>query len=274
MTVREALSEGAGALEAAHCPSPEVDAEWLLAHVLGSTRTQLQLSGEPLADDELGRFRELVERRSRREPLAYLLGEWGFRRLTLAVDPRVLIPRPETESVVERCLLLLEGVDEPRVLDIGVGSGAIALALADERQDARVVGTDSSRWALAVAEENRLRAGLNGRVRFVEGDLLAGELGPFDLVVSNPPYVSAAELPGLEPELLHEPREALVGEGGHDAVARAALDALPPGGALVLEAGDGQSSQVAALLRELGYTDVRVSLDLAGRERVVEGRRP
>ncbi len=157
MTVREALSEGVAALEVAHCPSPRVDAEWLLAHVLGSTRTQLQLNGVALSDDELGRFRELVGRRTRREPLAYILGEWGFRRLTLAVDPRVLIPRPETEAVVERCLALIEGAAEPLVLDVGVGSGAIALAIADERPDARVVGTDSSREALAVAEENRLR---------------------------------------------------------------------------------------------------------------------
>lgn len=274
MTVREALTEGAAALELAGCPSPLVDAEWLLAHLLDSRRSELYSLGRELHDDELRRFRGLVERRAEREPLAYILGEWGFRRLTLAVDPRVLIPRPETEALVERCLALLEGVEDPAILDVGVGSGAIALALADERPDSRVIGTDSSGDALAVAEENRRRAGVDGRVRFVFGDLLAGEAGPFDLVVSNPPYVAPDELAGLEPELQWEPREALVGEGGHEAVARAALGVLAPGAALVFEVGDRQASGVADMLRRLRYDDVRVSEDLAGRERIVEGRRP
>ncbi len=273
MTARQALTEGAAVLERAGCPSPLVDAEWLLAHLLDSRRSELYSLGRELYGDELRRFRGLVERRAEREPLAYILGEWGFRRLTLAVDPRVLIPRPETEAVVERCLALLEGRKEPVVLDVGVGSGAIALALADERPDARVVGTDSSTDALDVAEENRLTAGVDGRVRFVHGDLLAGETGPFDLVVSNPPYVAPDELPRLEPELQREPREALVGEGGHEAVARAVQDVLAPGAALVFEVGDGQAEEVADLLRELGYDAVRISEDLAGRERIVEGRR-
>ncbi len=272
MTVRDALTEATEALEQAGCPSPRIDAEWLLAQVRGVKRSELYASERELDDAELGRFGALVERRAEREPLAYILGEWGFRRLTLTVDPRVLIPRPETEVVVDRCLALLEGVNEPTVLDVGVGSGAIALALADERPDARVVGTDVSREALEVAEENRVRAGVDGRVRFVHGDLLAGEAGPFDLVVSNPPYVSADELAGLEPELRSEPCWALVGEGAHEAVATAALEALAPRAALVFEVGDGQASTVAELLTKLGYADVRVSQDLAGRDRIVEGR--
>jgi release factor glutamine methyltransferase len=275
VTVRDALAEGAAALERAECPSPEVDAQWLLAHVLGVRRSQLHTDEREPSAAELDRFRSLVARRAAREPLAYVLGEWGFRRLSLVVDPRVLIPRPETESVVERCLELLRELDAPSVLDIGTGSGAIALAIADERPDAQVVATDVSSVALEVAEENRRRALLNGRVRFVRGDLLAGEEGPFDLVVSNPPYVAPAEVDALEPELHYEPREALVGgEGGHEAVARAALETLVPGGALVLEVGDGQAGDVATHLRQLGFRDVRVSEDLAGRERVVEGRRP
>jgi len=274
VTVREALAEGAASLERAECPSPEVDAEWLLAYVLGVRRSELYTGEREPAAAELDRFGALVSRRAMREPLAYILGEWGFRRLTLVVDPRVLIPRPETESVVERCLELLRGIEAPAVLDIGAGSGAIALALADERPDARIVATDVSSAALEVAEENRRRASLNGRVRFVHGDLLAGEEGPFDLVVSNPPYVAPTELDALEPELRYEPREALAGEGGHEAVARAALETLVPGGALVLEAGDGQAGDVAAHLRQIGFREVRVSEDLAGRERVVEGRRP
>ena len=125
-----------------------------------------------------------------------------------------------------------------------------------------------------MAEKNKVRIGLNGRVRLVRGDLLGGETGPFDLIVSNPPYVSEGELPELEPELRYEPAEALVGEDGHDAVARAALAVLRPGGALVLEAGDGQARRIEALLVDLGYLDVLVSPDLNGRERIVEGRRP
>jgi release factor glutamine methyltransferase len=274
LTTREALAQAAAALDSAGCPSPRVDAEWLLAHVLGGTRTDLYTGDRELDEDAARRFRTLVERRAAREPLAYVLGEWGFRRLTLAVDPRVLIPRPETEAVVERCLALLEGLAEPSVLDIGVGSGAIALALADERPDASVVGTDMSPGALAVAEENRRRAGVDGRVRFVRGDLAAGERGPFDLVVSNPPYVSPRDLPSLEPELRHEPAEALVGDGRHEAVLRAALGPLGPGGAIVLEAGDGQAAAIALLLNEAGYEEIRVSRDLAGRERIVEGKCP
>jgi release factor glutamine methyltransferase len=273
VTVRDALVEATEALEQSRCQSPLVDAEWLLSHVLGIKRSELYTREHELDEAELARFGELVERRAGREPLAYILGEWGFRRLTLAVDPRVLVPRPETEAVVDRCLSLLEGVEEPRVLDVGVGSGAIALALADERPDARVVGTDVSPEALEVAEKNRLRAGVDGRVRFVLGDLLAGESGPFDLVVSNPPYVSADELAGLEPELRNEPCWALVGYGAHEAVATAAREALAPGAALVFEVGDGQAATVAELLTNLGYDEVRVSPDLAGRERIVEGRR-
>jgi release factor glutamine methyltransferase len=273
LTVREALAEGAASLERAGCPSPSVDAEWLLAHVLSVRRSELFAQG-PLAADQLERFRALVARRAEREPLAYILGEWGFRRLTLAVDPRALIPRPETEALVERCLALLEGTDVPLVLDVGAGSGAIALALADERPDLRVVGTELSAGALALAEENRRHVGLDGRVRFVHGAGLAGQSGPFDLVVSNPPYVAPDEYAELEPELRHEPREALVGENSHDELAGAALDVLKPGAPLVVEVGDGQAQSVAGLLQRLGYREVAISEDLAGRERIVEGRRP
>jgi release factor glutamine methyltransferase len=272
VNVREATRAAGARLAEAGCPSPQVDAEWLLAHVVGGTRTDLYASDRPLTDDESARYEALVERRAAREPLAYVLGEWGFRRLTLAVDPRVLVPRPETEVVVERCLRLLDAIDEPRVLDVGVGSGAIALAIADEHPGARVVATDSSHGALEVAEANRLRAGVDGRVELRHGDLLAGAAGPFDLVVSNPPYVRPEELDRLEPELRFEPAEALVGVGRHRTVAEVAGRVLRPGGVLVLEVGDGQAPEVAALLRELGYGDVEITADLAGRERVVDGR--
>jgi release factor glutamine methyltransferase len=248
-----------------------VDAEWLLAHLLGVRRSELY--GADL-DGRLDEYRKLVQRRVDREPLAYILGEWGFRGLTLSVDPRVLIPRPETEAVVERCVTLLDGVAEPRVLDVGVGSGAIALAIADERPDAHVVGTDTSTAAIEVAMENRRRAGLEERVRLVHGEILAGEPGPFDLVVSNPPYVAPEELPTLEPELRREPVEALVGVGRHLPIARAALGVLRPGAVIVLEVGDGQACDIATMLVALRYKDMRISDDLAGRQRIVDGKRP
>jgi release factor glutamine methyltransferase len=272
VTVAEALREAAAELERAGCPSPRVDAEWLLADVLGTTRTGLYVRERPLEDEALRRLRALVDRRRTREPLAYILGEWGFRRLTLTVDPRVLIPRPETEIVVERCLELLRPIERPRVLDVGVGSGAIALAIADERSEASVVATDSSADALNVAAANKARLEVDGRVELRHGDLLAGASGPFDLVVSNPPYVPPEDVDGLPPEVLHEPLEALVGSGRQAEVAQVALAVLPPGGVVVLEVGDGQAAEVEATLRSLGYADVRSTRDLAGCERAVEGR--
>jgi release factor glutamine methyltransferase len=274
VTSRDLLSSAAEELELAGCPSPRVDAEWLLAHTLGVTRTELYADGDhPLTAARKQSFRELVARRAEREPLAYVLGEWGFRRLTLSVDSRVLIPRPETESLVERCLELLDGLLEPWVLDIGVGSGAIALAIADEHPGARVVATDSSPGALAVADENRRRAGLTGQIELVSGELFAGLEGPFDLVVSNPPYVAPEEVDGLDPEVArHEPREALVACGATEAIAGQARSRLIPGGSLVLETGDGKAGSVAQLLMGLGYEQVSIGNDLAGRERVVDGR--
>jgi len=273
VTSREQLSSAAELLEQAGCPSPRVDAEWLLAHVLAVTRTDLAGNGaRSLSPEQEQRFNELVARRAEREPLAYILGEWGFRGLTLLVDARVLIPRPETESLVERCLELIADIPEPRVLDIGVGSGAIALAIAHEHPGALVVATDSSLDALAVAEENRSRAGL--AVELVHGELFAGQEGPLDLVVSNPPYVGSDEIDRLEPEVaIWEPREALVACGATEAIAEGARKRLAPGGSLVLETGDGKAGEVAGLLERLGYQDVAIGEDLGGSERIVEGRK-
>jgi release factor glutamine methyltransferase len=275
MSALDAVREVARELGAAGVPSPRVDAEHLVAHVLAVSRTELYSSDRSLSEKESGRLRGLVERRRGREPLAYILGEWGFRRLTLRVDRRALIPRPETEVVVERCLEHLRHLEAPHVLDVGVGSGAIALALVNEHGEARVTAVDSSTAALALAAENLAAAGVDGRVELLRGDLLRGIDGPFDLVVSNPPYVSPEDYEALQPEIrLWEPREALVGVGVGEAVARAALGVLRPGGWLVLECGDGQASGLAAALAELGYAAVRSTPDLAGRDRVVEARRP
>jgi release factor glutamine methyltransferase len=271
----EAVREVAHALAAAGVPSPRVDAEHLVAHVTGLSRTELYAADLALSDDQLRHLRSAQDRRRLREPLAYILGEWGFRRLLLRVDGRALIPRPETEIVVERCLVRIRGLEAPRVLDVGVGSGAIALALADEHPGARVVGVDSSLAALSLARDNHVRAGVNGRVEFVRGDFLRGVCGPLDLVVANPPYVTPAEYESLQPEIrLYEPSEALVGEGRGEAIAQAALGVLRPGGWTVLECGDGEARGLADTLRLLGYEEVVVSPDLAGRDRVVEGRRP
>jgi release factor glutamine methyltransferase len=274
LTAREALDVAAGELAEAGCASPRVDAEWLLADALRVSRSELQADGTRALTAEIaGAFRRAVARRTAREPLAYILGEWGFRRLELHVDSRVLIPRPETEVLVERSLALLAGIDEPHVLDIGVGSGAIALSIADEHPGAQVVATDPSTDALAVAEENRARVGLDERVELVHGELFAGLTRPFDLVVSNPPYVDPADLEALDPEVrLFEPREALVAAGVTEAIAAGAPDVLVPGGALALEVADSMAAEIAAELGESGYGAVTITRDLAGRERIVDGR--
>ncbi|HEY7004286.1 MAG TPA: peptide chain release factor N(5)-glutamine methyltransferase [Gaiellaceae bacterium] len=271
----DAVHEVERLLRAAGVPSPRVDAEFLVAEVLGSTRSELYASDRGLTEVETERLRALVDRRAAREPLAYILGEWGFRRLDLKVDGRALIPRPETEVVVERCLEFLESLLAPRVLDVGVGSGAIALAIADEHPGATVLAVDSSSDALELARENLERASVNGRVRLVEGDLLMGLDRPFDLVVSNPPYVSPEEYETLQPEIrLYEPYAAVVGVGVGESVADQARMLLARGGKLVLECGDGQAAGLAAALRDLGYANIVETPDLAGRDRVVEGTWP
>jgi release factor glutamine methyltransferase len=275
MTVRASLSLAADYLDRHGVPTPSVDAEWLLAGVLGVSRSTLQLErGRELTAEEQARLDALVERRAGREPLAYVLGEWGFRKLTVKVDARALIPRPETEIVVERCLALLDGTARPQVLDVGAGSGAIALAIADEHPGAEVTAFEVSPGALALARENFDRAGVNGRVRLLAGDLVEG-FGDnrYDLVVSNPPYVTPDEIATLEPEIREwEPRLALVGVGKTEAVARNARGALRAGGHLVLEIAAGRGRESIELLRDLGYHDSRLTRDLAGRDRVVEGR--
>jgi len=273
--LRRAVAETRQRLEAAGCESPEVDAEILVAHVLGLTRSELALeSSRRLSKAEERTVEDLVARRESREPLAYVIGEWGFRRLLLDVDARVLVPRPETEIVVERCLARIGTVAEPRVLDVGTGSGAIALAIADEHPGARVTGVDASSGALEVAGGNVVRTGVAIELR--AWDLFTGlPDGPWDLVVSNPPYVLPEELETLAPEVRDwEPREALAGVGATEAVARGARDVLADRGALVLEVAADDASRVTTLLDTLGYLDVIATKDLTGRDRVVEGTSP
>jgi release factor glutamine methyltransferase len=272
VTSGQALEEAERRLAAVGVASPRVDAEWLVGKALGVARTALYAEPErELSAAQAAELEHLVARREAREPLAYLLGEWGFRRLTLKVDRRVLVPRPETEVVVDRCLELLRDVDRPAVLDVGTGSGAIALAIADEHPGARVTAIDVSPGALEVARENALMAGLE--VTLVEHDVGDGLEGEYDLVVSNPPYVGPEEIETLEPEVRDwEPRVATVGEEHTEAIAAAAAGVLVPGGRLVVEVADGRAAQVCAVLRRLGYEDVRSGRDLTGRDRIVEGR--
>jgi release factor glutamine methyltransferase len=274
ITVSDVLRRSTAYLTDRGSETPRLDAERLLSKATGLERIELYMhSDRPLTSAELADARELVARRGRREPLQYVLGEWGFRRLTLAVDARALIPRPETEILVERCLALLEGVDEPAVLDVGTGSGAIALAITDEHPGAAVTAIDSSADALALAAENAERTGL--AVTLLRHDLFAGlPSGPWDLVVSNPPYVRLEDVPALQPEVRDwEPHDALTAEGAVEAVARGAAGVLAARGRVALEVGEGQAEATAHLLGRVGLVDVRITPDLRGIDRVVEGRR-
>jgi release factor glutamine methyltransferase len=272
VTLGDLLAEAEDVLRGAGVDAALLDAELLVGKALGLDRVGLYRDRAlALSEAEVAAVRTLVERRARREPLAYILGEWGFRRLMLKVDRRVLVPRPETEVLVERCLELLGGLQSPAVLDVGTGSGAIALAIADEHPGARVTATDVSADALELARENAAETGL--AVTFERRDLRDGLDGSYDLVVSNPPYVAADEIDQLEPEVRDwEPRLATVGDEHTELIARAARAALRRGGWLVLEVAERHGERVANLLAGLGYEQVRASPDLAGRDRVVEGR--
>jgi release factor glutamine methyltransferase len=272
MTVAEVLRRSTEFLERKGIESPRLDAERLLARALGMERIQLYTEFDrPLTEAELTECRALVARRGEREPLAYVLGDWDFRRLTLRCDPRALVPRPETEILVERALALLAGSDAPRVLDVGTGTGAIALSIAHEHPGSRVTASDVSPDALALAAENAERLGL--AVDFRLGDIRDGLDGSFDLVVSNPPYVEPEEIDDLEPEVRdHEPRGALVGDAIPEAVAERARDLLVPGGWLAVELGLDQHEAYADHLRALGYTAITITPDLTGRERIIEAQ--
>jgi release factor glutamine methyltransferase len=279
-TVRELLGPTREYLESKGVRSPRLDAEYLLAHVLGIKRLELYLDHDrPLEPAQVDRLRELVRRRGRREPLAYVLGSWGFYGLELRCDPRALVPRPETEVLVEHCLSLLAGIDAPSVVDVGTGTGAIALALATRLPDAIVTAIDVSAGALALAAENAAANGLDDRVELLEGDLLAPAAGrTFDLVVSNPPYVAAGDEVDREVAEYEPASLAVYAEDGGRAVlerlATGAVAVLGSGGQLAVELGDGQAPWFADRLADLGYEDVAIIRDLRGVERVISARRP
>lgn len=268
VTVRAALAAASSELATAGCDTPRLDAELLLAEVLGLDRARLLTnSGRGLDPGERARFADLLARRRAHEPVAYILGRRDFRHLTLAVDRRVLIPRPETELLVEAALALPSGT---RVLDVGTGSGAVALALAGERPDLELWGSDVSPDALAVARANAERLGL--AVRFVQHDLRAGLPGRFDAVLANLPYVRRED--PLPPDVAaYEPGLALFAEQDGLELVRALIASLGETPFVALEVGAGQAPAVAELVRGAGYGEPVRRPDLAGIERVVVGRR-
>ncbi len=275
VSVRDALDGAITAIAAAGCETPRLDGEILLAHVLGVERGRLLIDRDLTVQGEAVRaFQNAVRRRSvEREPVAYIVGSRGFRRIDLEVDPRVLVPRPETELLVEIGLTLPRAMS---VLDVGTGSGAVALALKDERPDLEITGSDMSAEALDLARSNGLRLGLTG-VRWLRADLLAGVQDEFDAVLSNPPYVGESERVRLAPEILrHEPPDALFAGPDGLTVIRALLTQLADRARarlVAIEVGAGQAEAVAGLMRAAGFAAVRAERDLADIERVVVGER-
>ena len=276
LTVLDVLKRTTEFLAKHRVESPRLNAELLMGHALGLKRMQLYLQFErPLTESELAMLRPLVKRRSEREPLQYIVGTTEFCGLTLKVDRRALIPRPETELLVEiaksRC-----ASPPVRILDLGTGTGAIALALARAFPGAVVTAVDSSADALALARENATAHGLTEQVKFVVSDWFSAVPGAerFDLIVANPPYLSDAETDATEPEVrLFEPRQALAsGAKGTDALETIFRDArarLEPGGWLVAETGIAQHAELLALARALGYAQTESRPDLTGRDRFI-----
>jgi release factor glutamine methyltransferase len=281
-TLAAELDAATTALEAAGLASARVDAEWLLAGLLGVGRAAVRLElAEPVPAPIAARYAVAVRRRAGREPLQRILGWEDFRGVRVRLTNAVLVPRPETEMLVEWALALLPEPGDRRLLaiDVGTGSGCVACALACERPDLDVIAVDVSPAAAAVARDNARALGVEARVRVVAADLLECVRGPrADLIVSNPPYLPTATVPELEPEVrAHEPRLAL--DGGPDGlalirrIAATARRCLKPSGTLALEtAGDAQAEAAAALLRGAGLQAVAVRADLAGVDRFVAGR--
>lgn len=246
--------------------SPRLNAEHLLAHALGLKRMELYLQFDrPLTEPERAPLREMVKRRGAREPLQHILGTAEFHGRSFLSDPRALVPRPETEQLVELALELAKAHASPALLDLGTGSGVIALTLALELPAAALHATDLSPDALALAADNAARHQLTGRIRFTQTDLLPPDETKFDLILANLPYIPTAEIATLSPEVRHDPATALDGGAdGLDLIRRLIAEAparLAPGGALLLEIGAGQADAVNALLSALKYRDISLRPD-------------
>jgi len=283
MTIHDVISETTRKLETAGIPSARLDAEVLLAFTLSCDRLEfIKNPDRQLSDAQRAAFHTLVARRLRFEPVAYITGSKAFWSFTLAVDKDVLIPRPDTEVIVEETLSVIraEAFSRPRILDIGTGSGAIALALAREIPEAQITATDISAPALAVARKNAVALGLTKSVTFLQGDLFEPVYGDFDIIVSNPPYIGADEFEMLETGVKDfEPKEALwAGQTGvefYEKLIYQAHSRLTENGWLLLEIGAKQSESVRAIMAaNAGFYDrIDVRADYAGLPRVIKGRR-
>ena len=272
-TVQEGLIAVSRHLQGRDVPNPAREARLLLAHAMGVAPDRVSLMApDPLGDDALKDALTLAARRGAGEPASHILGRRAFFGRDFHVDARVLDPRPETEC------LIVEALSQPFMsfLDLGTGSGAIAVALAAERSDASGVATDLSEQAIVVAAQNAATHGVADRIRFLVSDWYQALSGTFDLIVSNPPYIAAAEMAALQPEVrLYEPRMALTDEGdglgAYRIIAAGAPDHLTPGGRLIVEIGPTQAQAVSRLMRDAGLGNIRIIPDLDGRDRVVVG---
>jgi release factor glutamine methyltransferase len=277
MTVLEVLQSTTAYFKKRDIESPRLNAEHLLAHTLQRRRIELYLEFErPLAETELAPLRELVRRRGQGEPLQHLLGTAEFAGRVFLCDKRALVPRPETEELVERIIQSTINHHPSTILDVGTGSGVIALTLAAQFPEAEVDAVDISDDALALARENAARLDLQRRVRFAQGNLLTEVKGAFDLIVANLPYVATSDRPALSREVLHDPAVAVfAGERGDELVRElisAARDRLRPDGMLALEIGIGQADNLASLLAEKNYHDIALIRDYCGVTRFLFGR--
>lgn len=271
LTLKEALAKAVDKLQQMEVPDADIDAWYLLSYVTGLDRAAFFLHGEePMAEPDMIRYRDLVTKRGERIPLQHLTGEQEFMGLDFHVNEHVLIPRQDTECLVER---VLPYVDGKRVLDVCTGSGCIAIAIAKLGKPFIVHGVDISEEALAVARQNATE--LNASVELFAGDLMTKIDGQYDVIVSNPPYIPPSVIEGLMPEVrLHEPMLAL--DGGQDGlefyrrIAEQAVTRLAPNGRLFLEIGCEQAAAVAEILQKQGYREVQVFQDLAGKDRIVQ----
>ncbi len=279
-TIREILKKTVPFLESKGCATARLDAEVLLAETLGTDRLHLYLDMDrPLNEHETDRYRELVRRRAMLEPVAYILGFKEFRSMPFAVDSRTLIPRPETEHLIEMAIEMLNGAEAPEIFEVGTGSGAIAVSLARESEEARIQASDFSSGAIEVAQQNADQLGVSAQIEFIEGDLFAGRAGPYDLIVSNPPYVPDGDIGSMQKDVVNfEPHEALfAGKSGMDFIERLAAGAperLHPGGKLIFEIGIKQSEAVERLIGVTeGLKFLTVAPDLQGIPRVAAAER-
>jgi release factor glutamine methyltransferase len=278
-TVLEVLQKAEAYLAKAGIETPKIDAGWMLAETLGCKRIELFLEwGRPLDEPVLATMRDWLKRRAGGEPLQYIFGYSDFHHIRLNLRPGVLIPRPETELLVDKVLQRLEGREAPRIVDLGTGSGAIALALAAARPDAKVLAVERSPEALDQARENAVSLGLKDRVAFRSGSWLEGLDLEADCIVSNPPYLTEAEWASARPEVReHEPKEALVaadkGLADLKVIMESAIPRLAPGGLLALETGIAQRDALVEFASSVGYAEGSMEKDDSGRDRYFFARK-